>query len=286
MPTANGFTSLKIQSVSKTFTGARNAVESLQEVNLDVKPGEFVSLVGPSGCGKSTLLNIIAGLEHPSEGKVLINEEVVRTTSPDRLMIFQELGLFPWLSVRKNIEFGLKAQGLPKEERKGIAQHYLKMVHLQRFQDFFPHELSGGMRQRVALARALAMNPQVLLMDEPFAALDAQTRDILHDELQRIWQETHKTILFVTHNVREAVCLGDRVIVFSTRPGRIKKEFHVDLPRPRHKENPHVAVTARAIQAELQSEVEKVVKEELDHDWTLAKDSVLPFADHDLGSGI
>lgn len=286
MPTPNGFTGLKIQGVSKTFTSTNGVVESLEHVNLEVKPGEFVSLVGPSGCGKTTLLNIIAGLELPTEGKVLINDEEIQSTSPDRLMIFQELGLFPWLTVRKNIEFGLKAKGIPQEERQDIAQTYLKMVHLQRFQDLYPHELSGGMRQRVALARALAMNPQVLLMDEPFASLDAQTRDILHDELQRIWQKTHKTILFVTHNVREAVCLGDRILVFATRPGHIKKEFHVDLPRPRQKENPHVAITARAIQAELQVEVEKVVKEELDYDWTLQKGVILPSADHDLGSGI
>lgn len=286
MPLPNGFTSLKIQGVSKTYISTNGTVESLENVNLEVKPGEFVSLVGPSGCGKTTLLNIIAGLDRPTQGKVLINDEEVQSTNPDRLMIFQELGLFPWLTVQKNVEFGLKAKGIPQEERREIAQGYLKMVHLQRFQELHPHELSGGMRQRVALARALAMNPQVLLMDEPFGALDAQTRDILHDELQRIWQETHKTILFVTHNVREAVCLGDRVLVFSTRPGGIKKEFHLDLPRPRHKENPHVAATARAIQAELQVEVEKVVKEELDYDWSLQKAGVLPAADHDLGSGI
>lgn len=286
MSTTNGFTGLKIEGVSKTYISTNGSVHSLEDVNLEVKPGEFVSLVGPSGCGKTTLLNMIAGLEPPSQGKILINQEEVRAPSPERIMIFQELGLFPWLTVIKNIEFGLKAKGIPKEERKDIAEYFLKMVHLQRFPGLYPHELSGGMRQRVALARALAMNPQVLLMDEPFASLDAQTRDILHDELQRIWQETHKTILFVTHNVREAVCLGDRILVFSTRPGRIKKEFQVNLPRPRHKENPHVALTAQSIQTELQVEVAKVVKEELDHDWTPEKDSILPSGDNDLGSGI
>jgi NitT/TauT family transport system ATP-binding protein len=212
-------------------------------------------LLGPSGCGKSTLLNIIAGLDKPTTGQVCSDGKIVKSTGTDRVMIFQSAALFPWLNVFDNVKFGLNMVGVPKAERQIIARRFLKMVHLSDFEQANVHELSGGMQQRVAIARALALNPSVLLMDEPFGALDAQTRDILHEELQTIWADTGKTILFVTHNVREAIVLGDRVVVFSARPGRIKKIFSIDLPRPRQIESYAVVDLARDIMAELRDDV-------------------------------
>jgi NitT/TauT family transport system ATP-binding protein len=217
--------------------------------------------VGPSGCGKTTLLHIIAGLTPADRGQVLHRGAVVTGPSPDRLMIFQELGLFPWLTVEENVEFGLRLRGLRRSERRAAASTYLDMVHLLQFRRYFVHEISGGMKQRVALARALVMNPEVLLMDEPFTALDAQTRDMLHEELQRIWLATGKTIVFVTHNVREAVCLGDRVIVLSAYPGEIKATFTVGLKRPRHIEDHGLMEVVRPILSELKKESEKTDKE-------------------------
>jgi len=181
-------------------------------------------------------------------------------------LIFQEHGLFPWLTVGQNVEFGMKMKGLSKAEREDRTRHYLRLVHLSQFKDSRPHQLSGGMRQRVALARALATEPDVLLMDEPFAALDAQTRDMLHDELEKIWAETGRTIIFVTHNVREAVRLGDRVVLMSFRPGQVKKEFVVDLPRPRHLEEVEVARTAREILDQLRDEINKSLEAEYAHE--------------------
>jgi NitT/TauT family transport system ATP-binding protein len=216
-----------------------------------------------------------------------MNGKPIQGPGRDRLVIFQELALFPWLTVLSNVEFGLRMAGVRKREREERAMHFLKMVHLTRFRHSYIHELSGGMKQRVALARALAMDPEILLMDEPFAALDAQTRDILHEELQEIWTATQKTVIFVTHNVREAACLGDRVLVFSTHPGRIKREFEIEYARPRHLEDPNLMVYAKTILAELKAEVEKVAQEELDYDWrTGTKKPLLHPGDHDLGSGI
>jgi NitT/TauT family transport system ATP-binding protein len=192
----------------------------------------------------------------------MVDDKRVDGPSTNRILIFQELGLFPWLTVAQNVEFGLKMAGLPRGERREKAAHYLRMVHLSDFGDSFIHQLSGGMRQRVALARALATEPDVLLMDEPFAALDAQTRDLLHDELERIWAETGRTIIFVTHNVREAARLADRVVVFTFRPGRIKREFVVDLPRPRQIEDGSVAGMAREILNELREEINKSLDQE------------------------
>jgi NitT/TauT family transport system ATP-binding protein len=186
----------------------------------------------------------------------------VQRTSPARLVIFQELGLFPWLNAEKNVEFGLKIKNIPREQRLETARQFLSMVGLLKFKDSFIHELSGGMKQRVALARALAIDPEILLMDEPFAALDAQTRDNLHEELQKIWIKTKKTIIFVTHNVREAVCLGDRVIVLSALPSRIKAEFNVDLPRLRHIESDGVIEIVRQVLAELRGEIDKAARKE------------------------
>ncbi|MDB5083111.1 MAG: transporter, ATPase subunit [Chloroflexi bacterium] len=236
---------------------------ALDNINLEVTPGEFVCLVGPSGCGKSTILNLVAGLEEPDSGKILINGQPVTGPHPDRLLLFQEPALFPWLDVIGNIEFGLKSVGINGKERRERALEYLAKVHLHKFAKFRVHQLSGGMRQRVAIARALAINPQVLLMDEPFSALDAQTRDILHTELQQLWTETGKTILFVTHNVREAVTLGDRIVLFTYRPGRIKAEFSTaHLPRPRHLEGQAQTKLVREIMGELQGEVQLAVASE------------------------
>jgi len=246
---------LEIRDVSKIFRSKTGTLTALDSINLDVREGEFVCLLGPSGCGKSTLLNIIAGLDKPTRGEVRVDGKIVTRTGPDRVMIFQSAALFPWLNVFDNVKFGLNMIGVPKPERQIIARKYLRMVHLAEFEQASVHELSGGMQQRVALARALATDPAVLLMDEPFGALDAQTRDLLHDELQTIWSATRKTILFVTHNVREAVVLGDRVVVFSARPGRIKQIFTIDLPRPRQIESYAVVDCAREIMAVLKDDV-------------------------------
>lgn len=257
---------LRIQHVSKSFQSKNGSVYVLEDINLEIKQGEFVCLVGPSGCGKTTLMNIVAGLERADAGEVWANGRRVTCAGPDRVVIFQEAALFPWLNVVKNVEFGLKLKGINGKERRNIALEYLKMVHLTKFQNAHVHELSGGMKQRVAIARALAMNPEMLLMDEPFSALDAQTRWILHFELQNIWMKTKKTILFVTHNIREAVCLADRIFILSTSPGRIKKEFFVDLPRPRDDNDVNVAEYSTKIMKELKAEIDKVVKHEMDTD--------------------
>jgi NitT/TauT family transport system ATP-binding protein len=244
----------------RTQSGER--LLALDHINLQVKAGEFLCMVGPSGCGKSTLLHLIAGLHRPTSGEVLVEGKRVQGTGTDRILIFQELGLFPWLTVGENVEFGMKMKGISKAEREENTLQYLRLVHLAQFKDSYTHQLSGGMRQRVALARALATEPDVLLMDEPFAALDAQTRDLLHDELERIWAETGRTIIFVTHNVREAVRLGDRVALLTFRPGRVKTEFAVDLPRPRHLEDVDVARTAREILDELREEINRSLEVE------------------------
>ena len=225
---------LVVDGVSKWFRTRRAAVHALDNVSLNILEGEFVCLVGPSGCGKSTLLNIIAGLEIPDSGQVLADGKPVTGPGRERMMMFQESALFPWLDVIDNVMFGLKLKkNLSNKERREVAKYYLHLVGLEKFMTANIHELSGGMKQRVALARALAPNPRVLLMDEPFAALDALTREQLYGDIQRIWQERKKTIVFVTHNVREAACLGNRVVLFSPHPGRIQEQFQIDLPRPR-----------------------------------------------------
>jgi NitT/TauT family transport system ATP-binding protein len=226
--------SIEVLDVSKTFETKRSKVVALDRISLKVAEGEFVCLVGPSGCGKSTLLNIIAGLETPDSGTVLASGAPIVEPGRDRMMMFQEHALFPWLDVMGNVLFGLNLKpGLNPRERLEVAHYYLSLVGLGRFTHSNIHELSGGMKQRVALARALAPNPRVLLMDEPFGALDALTREQLYGDIQRIWGARRKTILFVTHNVREAACLGDRVILFSPNPGRVRQEFSVSLERPR-----------------------------------------------------
>jgi len=244
----------------KTTSGER--LLALDNVSLEVKPGEFLCIVGPSGCGKSTLLHLIAGLQPQTSGRILVDGAPVSGPGTDRILIFQELGLFPWLTVGGNVEFGMKMKNVSKAEREEKVQYYLRLVHLLKFRDSYIHQLSGGMLQRVALARALATEPDVLLMDEPFGALDAQTRDLLHDELERLWAETGRTIIFVTHNVREAVRLGDRVALLTFRPGRVKQEFSVNLPRPRQMEQADVLRTAREILDCLRDEINKSLEEE------------------------
>lgn len=254
---------LVLENISLSYkTNDGSELLALDNIQLSVNPGEFLCIVGPSGCGKSTLLHLIAGLQKSTSGKVRMDGHVVDSPGTDRILIFQELGLFPWLTVVENVEFGMKMKGIPKSERRERTEHYLRLVHLSQFKDSYTHQLSGGMRQRVALARALATESDVLLMDEPFAALDAQTRDLLHDELERIWNETGRTIIFVTHNVREAVRLGDRVALFTFRPGRIKREFRIGLPRPRHLEDVTVARSAREILNELREEINKSLEEQ------------------------
>jgi NitT/TauT family transport system ATP-binding protein len=258
---------LALKNVSLSYaTNAGGRLTALENINLQVQPGEFLCIVGPSGCGKSTLLHLIAGLHQQTSGEVLVDDSPVQGPGTDRILIFQDLGLFPWLTVSQNVEFGMRMKGISKKERQAKVKDYLRLVHLQQFGESYTHQLSGGMRQRVALARALATEPDVLLMDEPFAALDAQTRDLLHDELERIWAETRRTIVFVTHNVREAVRLGDRVVLMTFRPGQVKREYKIDLERPRHLEDVPVAASAREILNDLREEINKSLEEEYGHE--------------------
>ncbi|WP_019133393.1 ABC transporter ATP-binding protein [Kallipyga massiliensis] len=224
---------VKIDHVIKKFQGRNGEITALNGVDLDIKENEFVCVVGPSGCGKSTLLNIIGGLDKPTEGKVTIDGEEVDGPSPEHGIVFQQYALFPWLTVEKNIQFGLKLQGKTPEEREAITQKYLKVVGLEKFAKSYPKELSGGMKQRVAIARAYAVNPKVLLMDEPFGALDAQTRVQLQTELLKTWEEEQKTCFFITHDVEEAIVLAQRVIIMSARPSRVKDIVEIDIPYPR-----------------------------------------------------
>ncbi|XVU24660.1 ABC transporter ATP-binding protein [Actinoplanes sp. CA-054009] len=235
---------LQLENVSKEY----GSLLALDRVSLTVGRGEFVCLLGASGCGKSTLLSLVAGLDRVSGGTLDIGDRKVS-------LMFQEAALFPWLSVRANVELPLRLQGAGRAERRQRADELLDIVRLRGFGDKRPHELSGGMRQRVALARALAQNADVLLMDEPFGALDAMTRDILHDELERIWREQELTVLFVTHNVREAVRLGDRVILLSSRPGRVIEDYAITHPRPRRIDSPEVSGQAAEITDRLRAEV-------------------------------
>jgi NitT/TauT family transport system ATP-binding protein len=254
---------LSISGVSKSFVSARGGrIEALNDITFDVSPGEFVCLIGPSGCGKSALLNLVAGLERPDTGDVVIDGHRVAGPGPDRSVLFQEPALFPWLSVLGNVEFALELVGVSRAERAERAMEWLRTVHLSRFAEAQPHELSGGMRQRVALARALAAEPDVLLGDEPFGALDAQSREILQRELQQVWAETRKTFLFVTHNVREAVFLADRVVVMSARPGTLLAEYRITAPRPRTFEDVLLTKVVVDVHDNLAKEVERAVADE------------------------
>jgi NitT/TauT family transport system ATP-binding protein len=226
-------------------------VEALRGLDLRVGSGEFVCIVGPSGCGKTTVLHLLAGLDAPSAGEVLADGAPITGPDSSRVLMFQDAALFPWMNVRSNIEFGLRARRVPRARRDEIVEELLRKVHMEGFDQSWTHELSGGMRQRAALARALAVDPQVLLLDEPFGALDALTRDSLHIELQDLWMKSAKTMVFVTHNVREATVLADRILVMSDSPGRVIAEHAVDLPRPRHMENPGLMSLAARVLADL-----------------------------------
>ncbi|MBI1840541.1 MAG: ABC transporter ATP-binding protein [Verrucomicrobia bacterium] len=254
-PPAMASAKLRIERVVKTFQNATQTVEALQPMSLDVQEGEYVVLFGPSGCGKSTLLNLVAGFEEPTDGTIFLDGKEVKGPGNDRLMMFQEHALFPWLNVIDNVMYGLKwerAYRFRFRARRKRAMELLEMVHLTEFARSSIHELSGGMKQRVALARALAPDPQVLLIDEPFPALDALVRAKLYAQLQDILVRTRKTILSVTHDPHEAACLADRVVVFTARPGRLKTQIQIDLPRPRDINDPQVADYARGIAAELE----------------------------------
>jgi NitT/TauT family transport system ATP-binding protein len=245
---------LKLTDITKTYANGSHTIEALQPVSVEVLDGEFVVFFGPSGCGKSTLLNIIAGFETPTEGTVTLDNQTVKGPHHDRLMLFQEHGLFPWLNVIENVMYGLKRKFRFKPHaRRGTARQFLQMVHLEQFEHTPIHALSGGMKQRVALARALAPDPKVLLVDEPFPALDALTRAKLYGDLQEIFMRTRKTIVLVTHDPREAACLGDRVLVFSGRPGKIKADIRIDLPRLREINDPAVGAYAATILSHLES---------------------------------
>lgn len=238
---------IEIKNVSKTYRGESAPV--LDDINVTLEAGEFVCLLGASGCGKTTLLNLVSGLDVTSSGSIEKNGRVS--------VIFQESALFPWLSAGRNIELALRAAGVPKAERKDRARELLRLVHLDQAYDKRPHELSGGMKQRVAIARALAQDAKILLMDEPFAALDAITRDFLHEEISTVWKERGLTIVFVTHNVREAIRLGQRVLLLSSKPGRVIREWTVDLPQPRNIDDPAVATLAAEITTELRKEISR-----------------------------
>jgi NitT/TauT family transport system ATP-binding protein len=246
---------LKIKNVSKIFQVDGNDMEALHDINLSINENEFICFIGPSGCGKTTLLRIIAGLDVPTSGAVYLKGDAITGPGPERGMVFQEYSLFPWRTVLDNVAFGLQLKGVPKEKRYEMARLYLRMVGLERFEDSYPHELSGGMKQRVAIARALVNDPLALLMDEPFGALDAQTRNIMQSELLRIWNEEKKTIVFVTHSVDEAIYLGDRIVMMSARPGRIKEIIDIDLPRPRNRTSSEVNRIRDRVLCDLRSEI-------------------------------
>jgi NitT/TauT family transport system ATP-binding protein len=250
---------LQLENVTKRFPirGQKSSFTAIEDISIDLPAGEFLVLVGPSGCGKSTLLDLLGGLSTPSSGRILLDGKPITGPGLDRGIVFQQYALLPWRTARKNIEFGLEAKGLPAAVRRERAEKYLELVGLQSFADRYPHELSGGMKQRVAIARSLAFDPEVLLMDEPFAALDAQTRESLQDELLRIWKATGKTILFITHGIDEAIYLGQRVAVLTSRPGRIKQIVDVEIDR-----------TAEDVRSE------ESFRAQRHHIWTLLRDEV------------
>ncbi|MFC6010596.1 ABC transporter ATP-binding protein [Nocardia lasii] len=259
---------LALRSVSKQFAvrGSTEKFTAIDDISIDVSAGEFLVLVGPSGSGKSTLLDLLGGLSTPSSGQILLDGAPITGPGLDRGVVFQQYALLPWRTARTNIQFGLEAKGVPRKERKAIAEHYLELVGLAGFGDRYPHELSGGMKQRVAIARSLAFDPEVLLMDEPFAALDAQTRESLQDELLRIWRTTGKTILFITHGIDEAVYLGQRVAVLTSRPGRVKAVIDIDIDRAGDidvRSSEQFRDYRHRIWTELQSEVSRAQRLEL-----------------------
>jgi NitT/TauT family transport system ATP-binding protein len=259
MMTPVNMAKLEARNIGKQFLAVQRnetkLISAIKNINLIIEDEQFVCFVGPSGCGKTTLLNILAGLDKPTEGEIILNGRPVTETGPDRIMVFQENALFPWLKVLDNVEFGLKMAGVQKNKRQERAMHYLEMMQLTKFADAYTYQLSGGMKQRVAIARALVMDPEVLLMDEPFAALDSQTRDLLLVELQLIWAKTKKTIVFITHNILESVVLGNKVVVFTRRPGTIKDEISVNYKRPRLPEDENLQPYYRQVIDSIKSEI-------------------------------
>jgi NitT/TauT family transport system ATP-binding protein len=246
---------LTIENLNKTYISHGLETSALVDINLQIKEGEFVCLLGPSGCGKSTLLKIIAGLIPATSGRISINGKPVSGPGPERAVVFQDYALFPWMTVRDNVEFGLEARRLPLAERREVSKRLLKVVGLSDFAERFPHQLSGGMKQRVSIARALAVDPSLLLMDEPFGALDAQTRQLLQDELLRIWREYRKTVVFVTHSIEEAIYLSDRIVVMTARPGRVKQIVMVPETRPRDMASVDMNRRQREVRAVLGEEI-------------------------------
>jgi NitT/TauT family transport system ATP-binding protein len=247
--------------VTKIYEGKGRPVIALQDVNFSVNKGEFFTIIGPSGCGKSTLLNIIAGLDKPSSGKVIIDGVEVNGPSPDRIaVVFQDPALYNWRTVLSNVEFGLEIRGVNKWERREKALKYIKLVGLSGFEDKYPTQLSGGMKQRVAIARALCLETPILLMDEPFGALDEQTRLLLGIELSKIWMETKRTVIFVTHSLFEAAFLSDRILVMTARPGKVKKIVEVDIPRPRDPNNEEISNIVRILWNELKDESRRMME--------------------------
>jgi NitT/TauT family transport system ATP-binding protein len=283
-PTTSGAGKLSLTRVSKRF--GNSDIAAVEDITLDCKPGEFVVVVGPSGCGKSTLLNIVAGMTRPDSGSAFLDDRPITAPGPDRAMVFQDHGLFPWLTSAQNVEFGMKMAGVSQSERSDRVANALQMVHLSASAEKLVHELSGGMRQRIAIARAMVMDPSVLLMDEPFAALDAQTRTELHHRIQDLWCQTHKTILFVTHSVGEAVRLADRIIVLHSHPGRIRKEICVDLPHPRKFDSPDISELARLVRKEIEDEVNRVNAVAAEDSWRSQENADMDYSADDLGGGI
>lgn len=247
---------LTIDNLTKVFPKEKDKLTAINDFTLEVRDHEFVCILGPSGCGKTTILRIIAGLETKTSGSIKLDGVEITGPGSDRGMVFQEFALFPWRTVRKNIEFGMEIRKVPSKERQEIAQKYIELVGLKGFENSHPYELSGGMKQRVGIARALANNPKVLLMDEPFGALDAQTRNLMQKELLRIWKETVKTVIFITHSVDEACYLADRIVVMTTRPGTIKEIFPINWERPRDRASMEFAALRKKILAELERETD------------------------------
>lgn len=278
---------LSLEGIEKNFTNKQNKrLLVLDNIDLEVEKGEFVSIVGPSGCGKSTLLYLIAGLDKPDKGNIEVQGKKIDKPSPERVVVFQEAGLFPWLTVLENVTYGLLLKKMSKQEAEERARKVLKMVHLSRYVDSYPHQLSGGMKQRVSIARALVMEPEVLLMDEPFSALDEQTRMVLHRELLEIWRETKVTIIFVTHNIREAVQLSEKIVVMATRPGRIKELINVPVTKDGIMPDSVTLHTEQRVLNILQNEIEKVLKEEMGDDYRFSANQFHRDHSGDMGSHI
>ncbi|WP_372396008.1 ABC transporter ATP-binding protein [Azospirillum sp. HJ39] len=254
---------IRIRGVEKTFAVGTQKIVALQDIDLDIRKGEFVCLLGPSGCGKSTLLNAVAGFQPPTKGTVAVDGRTIAAPGPDRGMVFQEYALFPWMTVAQNVAFGLEIKGLSKPEIARTVERLLEKLHLQDFRNRFPKDLSGGMRQRVAIARVLALDSPILLMDEPFGALDALTRRTLQDELLRIWEEVGKTILFVTHSIEESIYLADRIVVMTYRPGTVKRDVLVDMPRPRDGSAPEFNRLKRELSQMVMEEQQRFSQDEI-----------------------